>query len=448
MYNRKDVPETSVDYLYKLYLNDNLQSVSIQTYNHNSTLYSKKFPDCGATMLRNFFKLILYDHEQKQFDNNLLVTSKANDNLIEYFKIFDKDIYFRDVATIESTGKKTIYFELDDTIETAWNKVVQNIQGYDIHYRDDDLEIDGKKINHNIASGLNIKNKLPNLISVLRGLFQKNEIISGLFKENKIMREEFKFTKIFKIILNIKDDDSNEYNNDIKDDDSNEYDNDIKDNDSNEYDNDIKDNEYEIRENVSAKGYGSIYFKNSYFEFILKLSYGHYLIDNYRDLNLDEVVIEDKEIYYMYHYFNIILPNKISNQTIWLSNLNNDLFPEYLDKLDKPIYSSFFHYIISMKNSDLLRRIEIDLSKLDISILYKLDYNTLNWKEITIKKLNRGQNNLREITSIDTLTMLCEFNPKYKLLLPQKINKLFVKNFNSDKKVRIKNGRISLKKYL
>lgn len=42
--------------------------VKLNTYNHNLQFYSTLFPDCGATALRNFFKLALYDSERNIFD--------------------------------------------------------------------------------------------------------------------------------------------------------------------------------------------------------------------------------------------------------------------------------------------------------------------------------------------------------------------------------------------
>ena len=388
IYNKKYESKTALDYIYRLYLRDKLQSVSIQVYNHNSTLYNKKFPDCGATMLRNFFKLILYNHEQDIFDNNLLVDLKANDNLIEYFKIFDKDIYFRDIATIESTGKKTKYFEKKDTIETAWNKVIQNIKEYDINYRNDDIEIDGKKIYYNIASGLNKTGTLPNLISVLHGLFEKNEDI----------KSQDNFTDIFDIILN----------------------------------------EYEIDENVSDDAYGYIDFQNQYFKFTMRLEDGHYFIDDYKVLNSDRVSIKSEEMKYIYQYFDKMVPSNITNQNIWLSKLNINLLPQYLDNLDKPIYSSLFKYIISMKNTDLLKRLEIDLSKLDdISILYK-DYEKLNWTKLNIKKLHKKISDLSVIKYINTFTILCNFDTN-NLKLPKKIRKCIVKNMTTINKKTILN---------
>ena len=159
-------------------------------YNHNSPFYNVKFSDCGASSIRNFFKIILYDHETNTFDTTRLKYLEANPDLIEYFDIFDKDVYFTNLSSIESCNKETKYFELSDTIETAWNKIVQNLKG-DVRYHRK-IEIKNQDIWYEIASGLNKTKTLPNLLCVFKALFLKNEKCA-------ITKS---FIEIFEVILN------------------------------------------------------------------------------------------------------------------------------------------------------------------------------------------------------------------------------------------------------
>ena len=411
----------SLEYLFLLYVTHYRQSVTTQLYNHNSPFYNVKFSDCGAASIRNFFKIILYNSETNRFDTSRLEYLKANPNLIEYFKIFDQDVYFTNLSSIESLKKKSKHFKLKDTVETAWNRVVQDLKDFDIRYHRK-IEIEKKDIWYEIASGFNKTNTLPNLLCVFK----------ALFKDNKECAKAETFEDIFEIILN-------------------------------EYNEDKGFDLFDIYEETSPDGFGNIDISNSRYKFNYVLDNGHFFIDNYKIHTNIKYNIGHESYQNMKHYFNqyvnhIRFRNSfLTNENFLFQNLNENNYPVCLNILEPPFYGSLLKYITSLNNIDLMRRIELDLTKFDISILNEIDFSEFNIEykhskdvNYTLVINNLDENNVNDLSQLQNLREMnikCECIIGKNIKLPLSLQALRLYNYHrKDLKESLDLTNIPLKK--
>lgn len=407
----------SLEYLFLLYVTHYRQSVTTQLYNHNSPFYNVKFSDCGATSIRNFFKVILYDSETNRFDTSRLEYLEANPNLIEYFKIFDQDVYFTNLSSIKSLKKKSKHFKLKDTVETAWNTVVQNLKDFDIRYHRK-IEIENQDIWYEIASGLNKTKDLPNLLCVFKALFKKNSNCG----------EAETFEEIFEIILN-------EYNE--------------------EHGIDL----FRIDEQKSVYGFGNIHISNSKYDFNYVLDDGHFFIDGYK-VHTSIQYIKHTSYQNMKPYFNEHVSRNgltITNENFLFQNLNENNYHRCLNNLEPPFYESLLKYIISLKNIDLMQRIGIDLTKVNISMLNDIDFSQFNieykhYKDdnYTLVINNLDENNVNDLSQLQNLREMnikCECIIGKNIKLPLSLQALRLYNYHrKDLKESLDLTNIPLKK--
>ena len=158
---------------------------SIDSYNNNLKIHSETFPDCGATSLRNFFKIMLYDKKTNTFNVELLKRKRAANCLIEFFSIFDKDFYFthhtklKDIQKIKQLQLNHWNNSKDQEKDafTAWSDVVQNLNNVIYEHN---LSHENKNFNFEIVPGMSKDKKNPNILAVLKHLFPEMKHVSEL----------------------------------------------------------------------------------------------------------------------------------------------------------------------------------------------------------------------------------------------------------------------------
>ena len=323
-------------------------SVSIDSYQNKLKYYSTSFPDCGATSIRNFFKLVCYNSITETFDVTYLKKLKANQKLIEYFTLFNKDIYFvkrTKIKTIlKSNESKNMAWNIKMDGEkdpfTAWSDIVQNLK--DVNYIQE-IYIQNKKVRFEIKDGFNNKLKVPNILVVFQQLFQKESQI----KKCKTLKQVFELLleKDRKLEGESKDDD--EFVNDEN------------------FDNET--------------GFGVISFKGTNqnkYKFVF--SRGHYQIQFLLDKRQNGISY-DKTLSYVY------LNN--SNEFVTMFDIINlDNIPKIIasikDKDELPICKKMIAYV--KDNEDLMRRVysEVILSN-NIFISELLNIKSL--KKLTLQ---------------------------------------------------------------
>ena len=147
---------------------------SIQLLNYESVEYTKNictsctrsgcyFPDCGETMLRNFFNIIFYDVVNNNFNYKRLCELEASDELKEFYTKFNSFI-------LQSRNDKINIFNKELNARDAWSIIISNLP--DVNYIQTCKLNDGQIYNFELNTGLS-KNRISNILQVIKQLFKK-----------------------------------------------------------------------------------------------------------------------------------------------------------------------------------------------------------------------------------------------------------------------------------
>ena len=327
---KNNVHQITEDIILSYIISKKKGNIHIEEYNNSISFYNTNFPDCGETSLRNFFKIVLYNNQKDFFDYNRLIELKAIPILILYFYLFSKNSDFIEKLNIQKviktkkTTKKEIISKINglnkfpfsdqDTPETAWLKIVENLKSYKVKYNRS-LTHNNKIIQYEIYTGMNLddKNPIPNMLAVIKNIFQ----------ENKEITESNDINKVFNFIIG--------NNGKIK----------------SRFDNKVGLGTFEIIPK-NIKNIFKFYF-----------SKGHYYITrNYYDdskLNVIENYIQSYNKQFMY--------KKINDDNIHLIMEENTL--------NENIYYNMFAYCLKRNNEDLLHRLS-DKENMNIELLLKI----------------------------------------------------------------------------
>ena len=147
---------------------------SIQLLKYESVEYTKNictsctrsgcyFPDCGETMLRNFFNIIFYDVVNNSFNYKRLCELEATDELKEFYTKFNSFI-------LQSSNDKINIFNKELNARDAWSIIISNLPN--VNYIQTCELNDGEIYNFELNTGLS-KNGIPNILEVIKQLFKK-----------------------------------------------------------------------------------------------------------------------------------------------------------------------------------------------------------------------------------------------------------------------------------
>jgi hypothetical protein len=165
----KDITGTNY-FNYILAKNYKIKMGSIKIHTQESATIDPtiSYPDCGESALRTFINILAYNESTGLFDLKRLKPYGPNEQIKEYYKIFNND-------QIQSSLKQQKIFNKELNARDAWSIVVSNISGvkYNETITKDDLpykyNIKGKLSKITDKDG----NRIQNILQVLKNLFSK-----------------------------------------------------------------------------------------------------------------------------------------------------------------------------------------------------------------------------------------------------------------------------------
>jgi hypothetical protein len=315
------------------------------------------FADCGETSIRNFLNIITYNNSTHSFDLSILKDLHPIDNLKNYYSKFNT-IELQSSLSVQPIVLSNSNLNLN--ARDAWAYIVSNLPG--VTYNDNCSYSSkyqcNEKHNYNIKSGMNINKKIPNMLQVIRHLFNNNVEWSSFNNANK------------QIELNIKN---------FKNDDGKGQISFLK------YIWNFNDSHFEIIQNVNYDVYNVNNLNNN-----TVLSKYHKCLLYYLDatftnfINYDNTNIEFKNKMYFFKYTdsNIMYLLKSQSQSKIPFEISNDC------------YTSLFTYFDNI----FFENIDLQINK------YKLTHFNFNWFKYNV---NNDTNNMNLFINYDK-TKTCE----------------------------------------
>jgi len=281
-----------------------------------------KYPECGATSLRNFILTIIYNKSTNSFDLSKLETLGATEKVIEYFSIYNS-------LELHKSNLKKDFNEKSLSSREAWSEILCKLPS--VHYRQEDCSCE-------IASGLNKLKLEPNMLTVIKKLFNMKETPTNFDFFNK--------DRLF--------------------------------------------SSYSVK--IDSKGLGNIKYENENGKYNWSFLEGHFSLDN----NLEFQVESYKEMINPINTINYnLVTKKYSELKIseiekyyppewWylFLNLKNEIYLQDLlqhkEDLDDDIYLKLFLELLSYQNPNLFVDIVFNIPKLKTITLTLEQKNIIN----------------------------------------------------------------------